>query len=347
MRDCDRHGAEDGVRPERDAHALTKLIGNAPVFSDALRQLQRVARSDATVLLVGETGTGKELAARAVHYMSSRAAFPFVAVNCAALPDTLFEAELFGHERGAFTDAYTARQGLLAQANKGTLLLDEIESLTPRGQGALLRVLHDRTFRALGSGAERRVDVRFIAATNVDLAPLVRLGGFRADLLYRLRVLWLQLPALRDRREDIPLLVQHFVVKQSPDHGRIATVSAAALDALVHYDWPGNVRELENTLIRAVHLAESGVIEPEHLGLASEDFAPAPMAADCIERGVSLQDSKRRVVHAFERAYLAQLMTRFRGNVTRAAEYARKERRELGKLLKRHGLSAKSYPEAT
>lgn len=344
---CGGIGAEDVVRRERDSHALGKLIGNAPAFSEALRQLQRVARSDATVLLVGETGTGKELAARAVHYMSSRAAFPFVAVNCASLPDTLFEAELFGHERGAFTDAYAARQGLLAQANKGTLLLDEIESLTPRGQGAMLRVLHDHTFRALGSGAERRVDVRFVAATNTDLAPLVRLGAFRADLLYRLRVLWLQLPALRERREDLPLLVQHFVDKHSPDDGRNTTVSAAALDALLHHNWPGNVRELENTLIRAMHLAESGVIEAEHLGLVPDDFAPAPIAADCIEQGVSLQDSKRRVVHAFEREYLAQLMARFRGNVTRAADYAHKERRELGKLLKRHGLNAKSYSEAT
>ena len=327
---------------ERHGGNLAALVGQAQVFTKALTQLERLAKSDATVLIVGETGTGKELAARGVHYMSSRASFPFVAVNCAALPDTLFESELFGHERGAFTDAYSARQGLLAQADKGTLLLDEVESLTPRGQGALLRVLQDRTFRPIGSGAERRVDVRFVAATNVDLADLVRRAEFRADLLYRLRVLWVHLPALRERREDIPLLVRHFITKHARP-GPVPTVSVAALDALVRYDWPGNVRELESMLIRAVHLAENAVIEPDHLELPSGAPEPASIAEGCLELRLSLQEAKRRVVEAFEREYLTRLMSQFRGNVTHAAQHAQKERRELGRLLKRHGLNAKSF----
>jgi DNA-binding NtrC family response regulator len=340
----DSMGAEDVISRRRRAQVLEKLIGETPVFVAVREQLVRLAHSDATVLIAGETGTGKELIARALHYLSARAGFPFVAVNCAALPDTLLEDELFGHERGAFTDAHAARPGLLAQAERGTIFLDEVDSLTARAQGALLRVLHDRTFRALGSTVERSASVRVVAATNVDLADLVRRGGFRADLFYRLRVLCMELPALRQRRGDIPLLTRHFLMKHASPGRPAATLSPAASRALDAFDWPGNIRELENAIIRALHVAETGVIEPHHLGLAPAAGA-SPTAADTAS--LSLKESKRRVVESFEREYLARLMEQSRGNVTKAALVARKERRELGKLLKKHGLNAKDFARAT
>jgi DNA-binding NtrC family response regulator len=324
---------------------LDRLVGAAPSFVTVVRELRRISESDATVLVVGETGTGKELAARAVHYLSARADCPFVAVNCAALPDTLLEAEFFGHERGAFTDAHATRQGLLAQAERGTLFLDEVESLTPRAQGALLRVLHDRTFRPLGSATERSVDVRFVAATNVDLPRLVRQGEFRADLLYRLRVLWLELPPLRDRRDDIVLLARHFLGRHAAPGRPVPRLTDAAQRALTGYDWPGNVRELENALIRAAHLVEDGVIEPHHLGLAPTRGAHATQVARRAtdDLSLSLKESKRRVIDAFERHYLTGVMLQSQGNVTHAALSAKKERREFGKLLKKHGINPKDF----
>jgi len=345
MPDTFARATHEVILRRRRAQVLDKLIGEAAPFLKALGQLHRLAESDATVLIVGETGTGKELVARAIHYLSSRAGFPFVAVNCAALPDTLLEDEFFGHERGAFTDAGATRQGLLSQAEKGTLFLDEVESLTARGQGALLRVLHDRTFRPLGSTSERCVDVRFVAATNVDLYGLVRQGAFRADLLYRLRVLWLELPALRDRREDIPLLARHFITKHALRENPEPTLSAAASRALLDFDWPGNVRELENALIRALHLAEDGVIERSHLGLESTSHESPSHVADAVAR-LSLQEAKRRLVIAFEREYLTRLMAESHGNVTQAAVCAHTERRALGKLLKKHGINARDFAKA-
>ena len=221
-------GTDDVIRRRRRTQVLDKLIGDAEPFVQIRDQLSRLSESEATVLISGETGTGKELTARALHYLSSKGGFPFVAVNCAALPDTLLEDELFGHERGAFTDAHAPRPGLLAQAHRGTIFLDEVESLSTRAQGALLRVLHDRTFRTLGSSVERSVEVRFVAATNVDLAALVQHGAFRANLFYRLRVLWLELPPLRERRSDIPLLTGHFLTKHASRTRPAPALSPAA-----------------------------------------------------------------------------------------------------------------------
>src|SRR5688572_20245955 len=336
-------GSNDREQGPRRAQVLDKLIGDAPSFVQVRDQLSRLSESEATVLIAGETGTGKELTARALHYLSSRAGFPFVAVNCAALPDTLLEDELFGHERGAFTDAHAHRQGLLAQADNGTIFLDEVECLTPRAQGALLRVLHDRTFRVLGSSIERSVNVRFVAATNVDLADLVRRGVFRADLFYRLRVLWLELPPLRNRRDDIPLLSRHFLTKHARRGRPGPALTAAASRALLDFTWPGNVRELENAIIRALHLADDGVVQPGHLGLPAGPFGVTGSTAFGDGR-LSLKESKRRLVDAFEREYLARLIVESGGNVTKAALFAQKDRRELGKLLKKHGLMAKTSP---
>ena len=323
-----------------------QLIGKAPVFRDALSRLPTLARADGTVLITGETGTGKELVARAVHALSPRAAAPFVAVNCGALVDTLLESELFGHERGAFTDAHARRRGLVAEAAPGTLFLDELECLTPRGQVSLLRFLQDRSYRALGSAVEQRADVRCVAATNAQLDGLVRAGTFRADLYYRVSVFSVNLPPLRERREDIVPLAEHFVAKHVTGAGPAPRLSPGAVDALLACDWPGNVRELESAIARAVPVAQGDRIEAPDLGLKAEPAAARaglPPMALLTEGESSYKIQKRRVVESFERAYLHRLMADHHGNVSRASLAAGKERRDLGKLLKRHGLDPRQY----
>jgi DNA-binding NtrC family response regulator len=335
-------GNETLIRRLRDAQALSKFIGASSTFREAIATLPVAARSDAAVLITGETGTGKELAARAIHYLSERAAHPFVAVNCGSLTDSLMEDELFGHERGAFTDAQQRREGLIAQAEGGTLFLDEIDTLTARGQVVLLRVLQDRAFRPLGAQREHHAEVRFVAATNAPLTALVERGAFRADLYYRLCVFSIALPPLRERRDDIPDLVAHFLEKHRPPGAPAPRLSADAAAALLRFGWPGNVREMENVMIRAGRLAAGGVIETAHLGLP---VAPAPDAALRMPRARSgsYRALKEETLRAFERDYLEQLMREAGGNVTHAARIAGKERRDLGKLLKKHGLLPKVF----
>ena len=366
------------------ARQAAELVGRAPAFVRALNALPALASGDAAVLVSGETGTGKELVARAIHYMGPRAPYPFVPVNCGALPDSLLEDELFGHERGAFTDARARRVGLVEEADRGTVFLDEVDSLTPRAQVALLRLLQEKSFRPLGGGRERRVDVRFVAATNQPLAALVREGGFRADLYYRLAVLTVTLPPLRERREDIIPLAYHLLQKNLPAGRGEVRFSPGALAALASAGWPGNVRELENAVVRGIHLAQGGVIEAEDLGLLddaqflpprgipvprlfpspvdalpadvlpaavrpSADLAPAPQppldraepAADGPR--LSFQEMKQRAIDAFEREYLVRSMAEHGGNVSHAARAAGKERREFGKLLKKHHVDPRAF----
>jgi transcriptional regulator with PAS, ATPase and Fis domain len=224
---------------------------------DLLQLLETVAATSSTVLITGETGTGKELAARAIHHNSPRRANRFVAINCSAIPETLLEAELFGHVRGAFTGAVGTRQGRLEQAHKGTLFLDEVGTMSPALQAKLLRVLQEREFERVGDSHTIKIDVRVIAATHSDLTKMVGEGTFREDLFYRLNVIPVQLPPLRDRREDIPLLVQHFLQKLGPESGRPSvTVSQDALRRLMAYPWPGNVRQLENVVERALAFSQ-------------------------------------------------------------------------------------------
>lgn len=335
-----RNHREDWLRHACDAQALAKLVGEAPVFLQAIAQLPAIAAGDAAVLIDGETGTGKELAARAIHYLSARAAFPFVPVNCGSLPESLLEAELFGHERGAFTDAHTRRAGLMAEADKGTIFLDEIDALSARAQVTLLRVLQDKRFRVIG-GSEKKADVRVIAATNANLESLVETGSFRTDLYYRLCVFSLHLPPLRERKEDLPTLARHFLGKHAPADGKEHRLSPQALATLVTHDWPGNVRELENAIIRALYLSESGTIEPHDLGLKkSETYAKQnPVTPPANQTALrSFKVLKRELVENFERNYLMQLMAAHRGNITQAARTAGKERRDLGKMLKKYHL---------
>ena len=333
-------------RPGR-ATVLERLIGRAPPFRSVLREVEALARHDATVLLTGESGTGKELVARAIHTLGPRAGGPFVAVNCGALPDSLLEDELFGHDRGAFTDARSARAGALSQAHRGTLLLDEVDALSPHGQVALLRVLQDRTFRPLGASAERLTDARFIAATNTVLAARVAEGSFRADLYYRLSVLTLDLPPLRARRADVLPLAEHFLRLHAPRDRPPARLAHDAVAALLAHDWPGNVRELENAILRALYRHDGPEIRAADLRLAASrrDGQPVPDEAGAPRTRVTrpLRAAKREVVDAFEREYLVELMAEHGGNVTQAARTAGKERRELGKLLKKHHLCARDF----
>ena len=232
------------------------IVGSSRAVRDLIARAERVAESRSTVLLTGETGTGKELVARAIHSRSAQRDMPLIKVNCAAIPDTLLESELFGHTRGAFTGALAAKKGRFALADGGTIFLDEIGTISPTVQAKLLRVLQDREFEPLGAERTQRVDVRVITATNRDLRQMVADGRFQEDLYYRLNVIPIMLPPLRERREDVPLLVEHFVRRFSASMGKpIDDVDKAVLDELVRYDWPGNVRELENTIERAVVLA--------------------------------------------------------------------------------------------
>ena len=344
----------------RSHEALSRLVGEAPCFLTAIERLPLIARHSAMVVINGETGTGKELISRAVHYLGPRAPHPFVPVNCGALPDSLLEDELFGHEPGAFTDAKARRGGLLSQAEHGTIFLDEVDSLTPRAQVALLRVLQGGTYRSLGGDRERPLDVRFVAATNTSLSALVRAGQFRTDLYYRLCVLAIHLPPLRDRREDILLLARYFL-KKYQDGPVPVQLTADAERALLAYSWPGNVRELENVIQRSLAMTAAPVIVAADLGLgppaqdasvllpastlsAAPDAAlVTPAAAGTDTQVPPFSEAKRAVLDAFERAYLQQVMRAHHGNVSRAARSARKERRDFGRLLKKHQLDPRSF----
>jgi DNA-binding NtrC family response regulator len=254
------------------------LVGRSPAIIAVMKTLARVARSQATVLLQGESGTGKELAARALHHLSDRADRPLVVVNCGALTETLLESELFGHVKGAFTGAANARPGMFREAHRGTIFLDEIGDVSPALQTRLLRAVQEKVVQPVGSEASIAVDVRVIAATNRDLAELVRAGTFREDLYYRLNVVTVTLPPLRERRQDIPLLVDHFIRRLAQRHGRgPIAIDPEAEVLLAQYDWPGNVRQLQNVLERAVVLAEQGVIGPEHL--VAEVTSPTPASS--------------------------------------------------------------------
>lgn len=317
-------GTVPGSLQRQAAELRGTFVGSSPAFQSMLVNLCRVAANEAPVLIEGQTGSGKELAARAIHYGGTRRNGPFVPVNCGALPDNLLEAELFGHERGAFTDAKTARRGLVAEANGGTLFLDEVDSLSPKAQVALLRFLQDQHYRPVGGTRELHTNVRMIAATNRPLqdAPL-----FRADLLYRLKILSLELPPLKERPGDALELAQHFVgVFCAKYHLPPKQFDEKTLAWIDRYDWPGNVRELENWVHRELLMTEGSVI------------AVAPAASQAPQQMACFHQAKAEAVRLFEHEYVMSLLRRTGGNVTRAAQIAGKERRAFGKLLKKHGI---------
>jgi DNA-binding NtrC family response regulator len=316
------------------------IIGEAGVMKQVSQAIQRAAVTDTTVLLLGESGTGKELFARAVHALSGRANGPFIAINCAAIPDTLLEAELFGYEKGAFTGAAQRKLGKFEVANRGTLFLDEIGELPLQLQGKILRALEERTFERLGSTSSVKVDVRVVAATNRVLKQAVASRQFREDLYFRLSVFPITIPPLRDRREDIPLLARHFIERGSRELGKASlTLSAPALDALTAYPWPGNVRELQNCLERAVILADGDTIYPTHLRLSGELVAPAqesPMAA--LDLSGTLADVVNRATEIAERQAIARALQDANGDAARAADRLQVGYRVLTAKMRQYGL---------
>jgi two-component system, NtrC family, nitrogen regulation response regulator GlnG len=331
------------------------LIGRHPRMQEVYKTIGRVASSDVTVLLRGESGTGKELVARAIHHYSRRAGRPFIAVSAAAIPSTLLESELFGHERGAFTDAKERRLGKLELAHGGTLFLDEIGDMPVDLQTKLLRALQERTIERVGGQEWIRIDVRVLAATNRDLEALMKEGKFREDLYYRLNVVTLHLPPLRERRRDVPLLVEHFLAKHAAELGERA-VAPEALDRLVGYDWPGNVRELENVVQRAMVMATAGVILPEHLPIgpvsAAASVAVDATLEDIIEQklvqcvsGLREQASANLydlIVGLVEKPLLRAVLRETRGNQVRAAQILGINRNTLRKKLNEHRIDPDS-----
>ena len=260
------------------------MIGHSTPMQQVYKTIGRVAGSDATILITGESGTGKELVAQMLHRASPRRDGPFVAVNCAALTETLLESELFGHEKGAFTGAMAQRKGRFEQAGKGSIFLDEIGEMSLNTQKKLLRVLQERTFERVGGNVPVKIDVRVIAATNKDLLHESSAGNFREDLYYRLNVINIHMPPLRERKDDIPLLVAHFLAKHRKRGGREPQIAEAAMQALLDNDWPGNVRQLENTIERAAILAQNGLIGPAHLVLSESSGAQEQFLTDALER---------------------------------------------------------------
>ena len=317
--------------PPAGSEELGGMVGRSPAMVEIYKTIARVAPGGSTMLILGESGTGKELVARAIHDHSARHLRPFVAVDCAALTETLLESELFGHVRGAFTGAVGETRGLFAEADGGTIFLDEIGDVSPALQAKLLRVLQEHQVRPVGGAEWRRVDVRVIAATNRDLAHGVASGRFREDLYYRLKVVTVVLPPLRERLDDIPLLVDHLVRRAARESRKaVVGVSEAALALLGAYHWPGNIRELAHVLERGVALAQHEVLSVEDLPSELQDGAPATWPTASSDRP-TLQELKRR--------YIRQVLEETGGNVSRTAAVLGVDRRSLYRMLQRYGLA--------
>jgi two-component system, NtrC family, response regulator AtoC len=303
----------------KEPDARDTLIGRSAAMQQVYKLVGRVASSDATVLITGESGTGKELVAQVLHRSSGRAQGPFVAVNCAALPETLLESELFGHEKGAFTGAMVQRKGRFEQASKGTIFLDEIGEISQATQKKLLRVLQERTFERVGGNVPIKADVRIIAATNRDLLEEARNGTFREDLYYRLNVVNVHMPPMRDRKDDIPLLVDHFLHKHRFSGDKPSRIAEAAMEQLMEHEWPGNVRQLENTIERAVVLAQGGLIGPEHLLLSDNVSAREQILDGALSRLIGGTEDLPTMLTDLRRRLIALALERTHGDHAAAA----------------------------
>jgi DNA-binding NtrC family response regulator len=330
-----------GMLGEKLAHL--NIVGQSPKFVACIDKINRFAMARAPILITGETGTGKEVAARALHYLGPRSTFPFVPVNCGALPDQMFENELFGHIKGAYTDAKEKSPGLVTIAEKGTLFLDEVDSLPLKSQTALLRFLQDQIYRPLGDNKYHYADVTVISATNTDLVVKVAQQTFRQDLLFRLNTIIIELPPLRERREDIPAIANHYMYRLSELYGTpIKTLSQVLLNWLAAQNWPGNVRELENFLHRQFLLADGDQIDFVKADKQSEDNVTLlNISPECLKK--SYDEAKKILLHEFERQFLHQIMEKTQGNLSYAARLVNKDRRSLGRLLKKNGIDRSDY----
>jgi DNA-binding NtrC family response regulator len=330
---------DDLRRDLTDEVCLAQLIGRHPAFLRAVEKVRLFASTEAPVLISGETGTGKELFAHAIHSLSGRRHGPFIPADCSSLPESLAENELFGHRRGAFTDAHADQRGLVGMAEHGTLFLDEIDALSPVTQSKLLRFVQEGSYRSLGADQFTPADVRIIAATNRCLEECVRVKQFRSDLYFRLNVLRLDLPPLRERTGDVSLLAKHIAAHLHKEGELVGkTIAATALLKLQSHAWPGNVRELLNVVQRAYLYCQGPEIQPCHVVLGNED--PSEQLDHRLDR--SFRAAKQEVVKKFEREYIEQLLVRHNGNVTQAARDAGKERRAFGRMVKKYGITRES-----
>jgi DNA-binding NtrC family response regulator len=302
-----------------------QLIGKSPSMQKIYDLVERIKESSSNVLITGESGTGKELVGKAIHYSGTRKEGPFIAVNCAAIPETLLESELFGYKKGAFTDAKADKKGLVSEAREGTLFLDEITEMSPLLQAKMLRVIEERQVRPLGDTNSHPVDVRFISASNRNMKDLIHQGRFREDLYYRLKVIDIELPPLRERKDDIPLLVRHFIQKFGQESKKVSGISEETLKILIDYSWPGNVRELENVIQRAITLGQQETILPEDL--------PASMIQELDEDVVEKALRKKYSLDQLEKEYIQKVLIEAGGNKTKAAEILGLDRKTLYRKL--------------
>lgn len=333
------------ARLDQDVVALLSfnLIGDSSCMQRLLRRIARVARYEAPVLIEGETGTGKEIVARSVHYASRRESSPFVSVNCGGMTDELLLSELFGHAKGAFTDARTHRKGLVNEAEGGTLFLDEVDSLSVKAQKSLLRFLQENEFRAVGSNVVECSDVRIVCATNRDLREVAEKGEFRQDLYYRLHVLELRVPALRERSEDIPQLVSHFLSRFSAEYQEPEKcLHPESLSWMQEYTWPGNVRQLENFLHRIFILNPGPMLCIPRNEIEQKEQSSEANRLPRISEG-PFQEAKKRMMSYFEREYLRRVLSATSGNVSQAARLAGQDRRALSRLMKKHGVQRRQF----
>ena len=324
-------------------YRFENMISQDETMREIFTTIARVAATDATVLVAGETGTGKELVARALHYNSPRRDKQFVAINCGALPDSLLESELFGHEQGAFTGAVGAKPGIFEVADGGTLLLDEIGNVSSAMQVKLLRVLESMEYKRVGGIETRTCSVRIVAATHIDLAEAIELGGFRRDLYYRINVVPIELPPLRERVADIPLLVEHFIRRHAPKmNPRVQDISREAMLLLLRHPWPGNIRQLEHVIQRALILTDGAAILPEHLPL-DDSARPHDDDAFRVNEQLPLEGLKNDLIERLERTYLDKVLRLHHGNVRQTARHACLSERSIYEKLKRYQLDRKAY----
>ena len=318
--------------------ALSRIVGQSRVVQELRNEIEKASSHDIDVLIYGETGTGKELGARSIHYLSNRAGKAFVPVNCGAIPESLFENELFGHIKGAFTDAYRDQIGLVKEAEHGTLFLDEIGVASPFVQVKLLRLLQNREYRPVGDCRRHKAHMRVIAATNRDLKSLLEDDKFRKDLFYRLNVVAIHMPPLRERKEDILLLVEHFQERYAREYGKpVRDLTREAIRRLLAYSWPGNIRQLEHEVQRAVVMSEDAEI-----GAGSFQFATSRSESQDSELE-NFNIAKKRTIDSFARNYLSQLLRQCGGNVVIAARFAGKSRTGLWNLLKRYEIQPSKF----
>lgn len=316
---------------------LDNIIGESPQMRRLAELIQKIGRTDANVLIQGESGTGKELVARCVHSSSARAKRPFIPLDCAAIPETLMESELFGHQKGAFTGAVQNKPGLFETADSGTIFLDEVGEMPLLIQSKLLRVLQERTFRPVGATELRKTNVRVVAATNRDLDEERREGRFREDLFFRLGVITVQVPPLRDRTGDVPMLANHFARTFAERSGiRFERLSVPTVEILENYPWPGNVRELQNVMERAITLSNGAVITPEDLPDALRQREA--IVVDRISKGLDFKNAKDKCVDAFERQYLNRLLEETSYNISRVARISGLHRRTIYRIMDKHGI---------